>query len=167
MLSWRQSKVSAVTLFSAARWMVTSGWATRSCVASHGQLFTVPMCPMWSRVQTDDNNEFHLDTMFQDLTKVKDPALEDVIMCPFELPSNPVSRPSNTSIFGGWGYTKEEYPKDVLPECCSGWMTRYSPKVAGELAQVGLELYGKTGAAHGDFIPMESLFKIALGKGLF
>ena len=74
-------------------------------------------CPHVSHVvQTDDNIELHLDTMFQVLTKVKDPALEDVIMCPFVLPFNPMSRPSNASIFGGWGYTKEEYPKDVLPE---------------------------------------------------
>ena len=74
-------------------------------------------CPHVSHVvQTDDNIELPLDTMFQDLTKVKDLALEDVIMCPFVLPSKSVSRPSNASIFGGWGYTKEEYPKDVLPE---------------------------------------------------
>ena len=110
-------------------------------------------CPNVSHVvQSDDNIELYLDTMFRDLRHTPDPEMEDVISCPSVTLPSTVIRSSTPAIMGGWSYTKEEYPKDTLPLYCNGWMTRYSPKVAGELVQVGLELYSETGAAHGDFL---------------
>ena len=81
-----------------------------------------------------------------------------------------VLRSRRGHVTGNWSYTRAEFGRDRMPAWCNGWLSITMPKVGAELAQVdttlaflrnmmcgytvcpqvGLALYGETGAPHGD-----------------
>ena len=43
---------------------------------------------------------------------------------------------------GNWSHSLEEFPRDVMPPFCVGFLSLTTPAVGAKLAQVGLKLYG-------------------------
>ena len=48
---------------------------------------------------------------------------------------------------GNWSWSEAEFSRSYMPEVCNGWLSVTTPKVGAELAQVGLSLFGESGAS--------------------
>ena len=51
---------------------------------------------------------------------------------------------------GNWSWSEAEFSRSYMPEVCNGWLSSTTPRVGAELAQVGLTMFGETGAGNGD-----------------
>ena len=51
---------------------------------------------------------------------------------------------------GNWSWSEAEFSRSYMPEVCNGWLSLTTPRVGAELAQVGLTMFGETGAGNGD-----------------
>ena len=59
-------------------------------------------------------------------------------------------RSSSGHMTGNWSWSEAEFSRSYMPEVCNGWLSVTTPRVGAELAQVGLSLFGESGASNGD-----------------
>ena len=91
--------------------------------------------------KSDDNVELDMEGLVSSLQARQGEGREDVITCPTVSYNMKVIRSSSGGMTGAWSESVEDWERDSLPTFCVGFLSVTTPRLAAQLAQVGLELY--------------------------
>jgi len=93
--------------------------------------------------KTDDNVVLDLDLLIHAI-RTKDYTHEKWIACTTPNRNSRVIRKSHFHITGNWSIDEEQFPWDVVPDWCTGFLYITTPKVGAELVQAGYALYNSS-----------------------
>ena len=107
-----------------------------------GHVWAFHHCQTASQVaKSDDNVELDMEGLVSSLQARQGEGLENVITCPTVSYNPVVIRSSSGGMTGAWSESVEDWERDSLPTFCVGFLSVTTPRLAAQLAQVGLELY--------------------------